>query len=171
MTSLSPNLFLEKFDANKHSNSIKTFNCGNKDCNNFIREAAAIYQKEDLGCTYVLLNEKQNVVAYVTVSMGALKFRDPDLALILNSEEKPNHLPALRIGRIGTILSEQNKGHGKTLIKIVISLYEELRQKLGARCLIVDSVPEKVEWYKKLGFKPLFNDTTGRSTIPMYLRP
>ncbi len=143
MTSLSQNLFLEKLDPNKHSNSIKIFDCGNKDCNDFILEAAATYQKEDLGCTYVLSNGKQEIVAYVTVSMGALRFRDPDLALILNSEEKPNHLPALRIGRIGTILAEQNKGHGKTLIKVAISLYEELRQKIGTRCLIVDSVPEK----------------------------
>ena len=160
MTFLSPNLFLEKFDPNKHISSTEVFDCGNKDCNDFIRGAAAIYQKENLGCTYVLLNEKYSVVAYVTVSMGALKFRDPDLVLILNSAEKPNHLPALRIGRIGVILSEQNKGHGKTLIKVVINLYEELREKIGTRCLIVDSVPEKVEWYKKLGFKPLFNDMT-----------
>jgi len=171
MAEIAHGVFFEKIDPEKHTAMIQAFDCGHKDTNEFIKESAPIYEKENLGRTYLIINSEGKVHCFVTIAMGALKFKDPELALSLDSSEKPSQLPALRIARLGTCVDDQGKGYGTLALQAIVKIFQLLQERIGARFIIVDAVPERVDWYVKRGFKSLYSDPTGHATLPLYLMP
>ncbi len=170
MLQLQPGIFLEKLKA-KHDDQINGFDCGHVEINDFIRKSARIYEKKNLGKTYLIENSDGKILGFITLSMGVLKIKDADLALRLSGEDKPTQLPALRVARLGTAKNEQGKGYGKLALQAATNIFRLLQEEIGTRYIIVDAVPERVDWYAKRGFKSVFSDLTGRTTIPMYFRP
>ncbi len=170
MLQLQLGVFLEKMSA-VHPNQIQKFDCGHRETNEFIQKSAAIYERENLGRTYLIIGDDGIIFGFITLAMGVLKFKDTELALNLSEEEKPASLPALRIARLGTALTVQGKGYGTLALDAANNIFRLLQKDVGTRYLILDAVPERINWYAKRGFKPVFSDLTGRTTIPMYFRP
>ena len=170
MVQLQPGLFLEKLHEN-HSERLREFDCGHRDTNDFNHNAAVAYQRENLGKTYLILDKVGRIHSFITIAMGVLKVKDEQLALNLGSLDKPSQLPALRIARLGTANGEQGKGFGTMALEAVGSVFEFLQEHVGTRFIIVDAVPERVNWYAKRGFKSVFSDISGRETVPMYFMP
>ncbi len=103
--------------------------------------------------------------------MGVLKIKDADLALSLGDLDKPGQLPAVRIARLGTDVGVQGKGFGTLALDATNNIFRLLQKEVGTRYVILDAVPERVEWYAKRGFKSVFTDIAGRNTVPMYFMP
>jgi len=170
MQEVQPGLFLEKL-AGRHVRQLTAFDCGHEDTNAFIRNAAFAYQNENLGRTYRLVNSEGQIHAFVTIAMSVLKFKDEELALNLGSLDKPSQIPALRIARLGTSSKIQGKGIGSRALDSITGIFQSLQHHVGSRVIAVDAVSERVQWYAKRGFKSVYSDVTGRTTVPMYFMP
>ncbi|MBI5225886.1 GNAT family N-acetyltransferase [Candidatus Micrarchaeota archaeon] len=170
MLQLQPGIFLEKLGP-AHYGQIQEFDCGHVETNEFLHESAAIYAEENLGKTYLISNGEGTIFGFITLTMGVLKMKDADLALNLGDLDKPGQLPALRIARLGTSASKQGKGYGSLALEAAANIFRLLQGEVGTRYIVLDAVPERVAWYAKRGFKSVFSDLAGRTTIPMYFRP
>lgn len=163
-------LITEKL-GEKHRESLSKFDCGHGDITEFAHNDIFEYQKQRLGVSYVLLNASGGIVSFITLAMGSIKL-PPHISeeKVRGVREVPRQFPALKIGRIGTLKTEQKKGHAKRLINYAIYLAVELRERIGCYYLTLDAYPENVKLYEKCGFSALATKRDGRETIPMAMK-
>jgi predicted N-acetyltransferase YhbS len=123
------------------------FNCGNSFLNVFIKKYAFQNQKRYfIGTTYVISDENNNIIAYVTLSVTSIKKESIE-------EKKPyDELPVLLIARLAVDKNYQGKGLGKELLKFSITKALGLSEDLGCIGIVVDSKPEAVNFYSQFGF-------------------
>jgi len=153
----------------KHIATLRDFDCGNPDINDFAHKDIFEYQKQKLGVSYALTNSEGRTLSFITLAMGSVKLPPPFAFRVPEISEVPNQLPALKIGRLGTQKTEQKKGYAKELIEYATFLAIEFGDKIGCYYLTLDAYPENVEIYKKRGFVPFFPELKGRETMPMFM--
>lgn len=81
-------------------------------------------------------------------------------------------LPVLRLARLGVDLRAQGHGIGKALLRHVLSLAVEQRDRIGCVGVISDAKPEAVSFYQGLGFVPVDGVREGLlhgEPLPMFL--
>lgn len=149
----------------KYINKISAFECSHDDTNEFLKEDALNYQKLNIGVTYLLFSNKDELLGFVTLGMGAIKL--PDNLRIKEIEIR--QYPGLKIGRLATDAKKERKGCGRLMIDFSAKLALEMKEKAGCRYLLVDSYKDKVGFYEKLGFKTFIRKFGKRETIPMYM--
>jgi len=170
MPKLDVDVFIEKL-SEKHTKDLLSFSCGHSDMDGFAHKDLFVYQKQNIGVSYVLLDKTGKVLSFITLLTGAiklpehLKFEIPQLKQL---NEVPNQLPALKIGRLGTRKEEQKKGYAKLLISYATYLAKELQEKVGCYFLILDAYPDNITFYQKYRFTCLYSDSKDRETIPMF---
>lgn len=64
-------------------------------------------------------------------------------------------MPILRIARLAVNELHQGLGIGKLLLRAMLALALEMRDKTGCTGVVVDAKPETIPFYEKLGFQPL----------------
>lgn len=143
---------------------IDNFNCGNTQLNDFIHKEVYEYHGERLGITYLFFHET-DLVGFVTISMADIKPKD------LQPEDKkniqPENYPSVQIGQLAIDLKYQRKGLGKKLIGWCMDKAVNYSEGIGCRFLVLNAVPESVEFYKKCDFKEL-KAQKGRIQKTMY---
>ncbi len=159
---------IEKLDEG-HREVLSDFDCGHADINEFTRNDIFEYQKQNIGVSYALLDADGRILSFITLLMGAIKMPSHLGFRIAHVSEVPNQVPALKIGRIGTLRTEQKKGHAKRLIQYALYLAIKLRKEIGCHYLTLDAYPENVPLYQKCGFIPFYSDWAGRETVPMFM--
>lgn len=147
---------------------INVFDCGHCDTNEFFQKDVFTYHTENLGITFALLKDKK-IVCLITIGMGAIRFPPNLVYEEIAVSERPRQLPALKIGRLATHKDHGKRGHARRIIQIITALALELRTLVGCRYIIVDAYPDRVDFYKKLGFQTFLDDFTGKETILMYI--
>lgn len=161
---------VERLDE-KHRSILLGFDCGHPDISEFAHKDIFEYQKQHLGVSYVLSSPEGKVLSFITLAMGSIRLPPPmRFEKIKGITEVPNQLPALKIGRIGTLKTEQKKGHAKRLINYAIYLAVELRERIGCYYLTLDAYPGNVKLYEKCGFSALATKLDGRETVPMAMK-
>ena len=106
----------------------KDFSCGNYELDIFFQKFASQNQfKHYIGSTYVaLLNHK--IVAFATISASSIRVEKLPIQYI---KKLPNYpLPVLRISRFAVDTTYQNKGIAKSLLKFILKLSIEQKNKL-----------------------------------------
>jgi GNAT superfamily N-acetyltransferase len=81
-------------------------------------------------------------------------------------------LPVLRLARLGVDTRAQGLGIGKALLRHVLQLAVEQRDRLGCVDVVTDAKPDAVAFYEGLGFEPLANVREGLlvgESLPMFL--
>ena len=81
-------------------------------------------------------------------------------------------LPVLRLGRLGVDRRAQGLGIGKALLRHVLDLAVEQRDRLGCVGVVSDAKGEAVGFYEALGFVPLEGVREGLlpgEPLPMFL--
>jgi GNAT superfamily N-acetyltransferase len=66
----------------------------------------------------------------------------------------------------------QGKGIGTAIIQYVVLECKELSKFIGCRCLIIDAIKEKVNWYKDRGFQLVDSEEDLNKydiTVPMFI--
>jgi predicted N-acetyltransferase YhbS len=116
---------------------IRAFNCGNSSMENYLKQAAYYDSIEFKGNTSLVVNEKDEVVAYFTLVQSDMKF-----------PSKP--IPCLEIARIAVRSDYQKNGVGSYLI----SKIKKMATQTNHRFLTVDAIKAKFDWYKKQEFLP-----------------
>ncbi len=152
----------------RHAASTRAFTCEHADTNEFVQKDVYNYDKYNLGVSYVIENEQGKVLSLATIGMGSIKFPETYF-LALPVTERPNQLPALKIGRLCTAVDETKKGYAKQLVQNLATIAIELTPIVGCKYLLVDAYIDKIPFYEKLGFQTFIHDTTGRETVLMFI--
>ena len=130
------------------------FSCGQADLDRFFQHYAGQNQfKLHLSVTYVaVLNDR--VVGFATVAAGSLERASLPGARV--RKRLPAYPPpVLRVARLGVDRRAQGHGIGKALLRHVLSLAVEQRDRIGCVGVVTDAKPDAIPFYESVGFVPL----------------
>jgi GNAT superfamily N-acetyltransferase len=130
------------------------FSCGQADLDRFFEHYAGQNQfKLHLAVTYVAVVEGR-IVGFATVAASSLERANVPSAR--QRRRLPSYpLPVLRLARLGVDTRAQGLGIGKALLRHVLGLALEQRDRLGCTGVVTDAKAEAVSFYEGLGFVAL----------------
>jgi ribosomal protein S18 acetylase RimI-like enzyme len=148
-----------------------SFSCGQPDLDRFFEHYAGQNQfKLHLAVTYVAVVD-QRIVGFATVASSSLERTSVPSSRL--RKRLPNYpLPVLRLARLGVDTRAQGLGIGKALLRHVLSLAVEQRERLGCVGVVTDAKTDAVAFYKGLGFEVLDGVREGHlvsEPTPMFL--
>ena len=147
------------------------FSCGQPDLDRFFEHYAGQNQfKLHLAVTYVAVIEGR-IVGFATVAASSLERANmPNARMRKKLPAYP--LPVLRLARFGIDTRVQGLGIGTGLLRHVVKLALDQRERLGCVGLIVDAKLDAVAFYEKLGFVAVEGVREGGlhgEPLPMFL--
>lgn len=147
------------------------FSCGQPDLDRFFEYYAGQNQfKLHLAVTYVALVEAR-IVGFATIAPSAIeRMTVPNARLKKRLPSYP--LPVLRLARLGVDVRAQRFGIGTALLRHVLRLALEQRDRLGCIGVVTDAKPESQPFYARLGFQRLDGVREGLllgEPLPMFL--
>jgi GNAT superfamily N-acetyltransferase len=147
------------------------FSCGQPDLDRFFEHYAGQNQfKLHLAVTYVAVVEAR-IVGFATVVASSIERASaPNARLRKRLPAYP--LPVLRVARLGVDTRARGLGIGKALLRHVLALAVEQRDRIGCIGVVTDAKPASVGFYQALGFVPIEGVREGRlhgEPLPMFL--
>lgn len=147
--------------------SLKSFDCGHSDLNDFFANDCFDYSRELIGKTYCFTldtNPKEIVCAF-TIANDSIKVntlpnsRRKKVLKEIPREKRMRSYPAVLIGRLGVDIKFKQKGIGKELMNFIKSWFIDSNNKTGCRFIVVDSYNEDIplNYYQANGFLFLFS--------------
>lgn len=145
--------------------------CGHADLDRFFEHYAGQNQfKLHLAVTYVAVVDER-IVGFATIAPSSLeRVSVPSARLRKRLPSYP--LPVLRLARLGVDVRAQGLGIGRALLRHVLGLSLEQRDRLGCVGVVTDAKPGAVAFYESLGFQPLEGVREGllvSEPLPMFL--
>ena len=151
------------------------------DLKSFLVDSAAIYMRERLAFTYVLverlLSGRDKVVGYVSLLTSVL---DTGRGVTLmqgipgrrDSDDPRSEFtypyafyPAIKIARLLVDADYRRLGFGQELVDLAIDIAEEaIGGVIGCRFVVVDAKPEAVDFWRHFGFSELATAGSRRRT-------
>lgn len=130
------------------------FSCGQMDLDRFFEHYAGQNQfKLHLAVTYVTVLDER-IVGFATVAPSSIERATVPKARL--RKRLPSYpLPVLRLARLGVDTRAQGLGIGKALLRHVLGLAIEQRDRLGCVGVVTDAKPDAIEFYEGLGFEAL----------------
>jgi len=129
------------------------FRSGNIDLDRFFQRYAGQNQfRHHIGTTYVAVQGGQ-ITGFVTVSSGQMVAEKLTKSLRKRLPAYP--LPILRLARLAVDERFQGHGVGKLLLRAILELALEMRDRVGCIGVVVDAKPDAVDFYSTLGFTPI----------------
>ena len=130
------------------------FSCGQADLDRFFEHYAGQNQfKLHLAVTYVAVVQAR-IVGFATLAASTMERTSvPDARLRKRLPGYP--LPMLRLARLGVDTRAQGLGIGTALLRHVLFLAVEQRDRLGCVGVLIDAKPAAVSFYQSLGFTPV----------------
>lgn len=129
------------------------FRSGNIDLDRFFQRYAGQNQfRHHIGTTYVAV-QGDHIVGFVTVSSGEMVAEK--LTANLRRRLPAYPLPILRLARLAVDARFQGYGIGRLLLRAMLELALEMRDRVGCIGVVVDAKPNATTFYSALGFKPL----------------
>jgi len=127
------------------------FSCDQPDLDRFFEHYAGQNQfKLHLAVTYVAV-ARARIVGFATVAASSIERASvPSARLRKRLPAYP--LPVLRLARLGVDTRAQGLGIGKALLRHVLSLAVEQRDRIGCVGVVTDAKLEAVSFYQGLGF-------------------
>jgi GNAT superfamily N-acetyltransferase len=147
------------------------FSCGQAELDRFFEHYAGQNQfKLHLAVTYVGVVEAR-IVGFATVAPSSIERASVPSAR--QRKRLPSYpLPVLRLARLGVDTRAQGLGIGKALLRHVLGLALEQRDRLGCVGVVTDAKPDAVTFYAGLGFQALEGVREGllsSEPLPMFL--
>lgn len=158
------------------NDSVKQFDCGDEDINDFIINDAPLYRKTLLATTYVLRHKAtEKVVAYFSVANDRISIKDFPTNTDFNrfrkhkfvNEKRLKSYPAIKLCRLGIDKSIQGQKIGTFLIDFITTLFVT-DNKSGCRFLTVDAYSHAIPFYLKNDFAFLSSEDENHHTRLMY---
>lgn len=147
------------------------FSCGQPDLDRFFEHYAGQNQfKLHLAVTYVALVESR-IVGFATVAASSVE-RSSVPSARLRKRLPAYPLPVLRLARLGVDTRVQGLGIGKALLRHVLALAVEQRDRLGYVGVVTDAMADAVSFYQGLGFVAVEGVREGLvhgEPLPMFL--
>ena len=158
--------------------TIKSFDCGDADLNDFIVNECTLYRKEKLAVTYVLEgnndNNHESILAFFSLLNDRISVSDFDSKTLynrfskrFNNRKRLKSYPAVKIGRFGVSQNHKGESIGTLLLDFIKSFFIE-DSKTGCRFITVDAYAAAVPFYLKNGFVPLNDEDKDDPTRLLY---
>ena len=158
--------------------TVKSFNCGDADLNDFILCEAPFYRKEKLAVTYVMENDvdttHEHVAAFFSLSNDKISLSDFQdktrynrFSRRFNNHKRLKSYPAVKIGRLGVDIAFKEQGIGRKVIDF-IKRYFTIDNKTGCRFITVDAYAAAIPFYLRNGFVPLNEEDKEEPTRLLY---
>ena len=129
------------------------FRSGNIDLDRFFQRYAGQNQfRHHIGTTYVAVQGDQ-IVGFTTVSSGELTAEMVVKALRRRLPAYPP--PILRLSRLAVDERLQGHGLGQLLLRAMLDLALEMRDRVGCSGVAVGAKPKAVDFFARLGVRPL----------------
>jgi len=141
------------------------FDCGKQALNNYILRNASKDVKTGTCTCFVILNDKDEVIGYYTLSAESIPKEDsPE---VYRKKIKYEYIPVILLGRLAIDKVEIGKGYGKLLLVDALKRSLEVAtNQIGAVAVIVDPIDnDAIAFYTKFGFIML--PTSGRMFMSM----
>ncbi|WP_109694442.1 GNAT family N-acetyltransferase [Chitinophaga deserti] len=159
--------------------SLKPFDCGDQDLNEFLTQKAIHYRKELLAVTYILENEDRTI-AFFSIFNDSVRVQEKDFAsksafkkflrqLLTYPKRHLEYIPAIKIGRLGVCSQTQKSGIGKTIIDFIIAIALKLNDECACKFVTVDAYAQSLGFYERRGFKYFSENDAGKDTRQMFL--
>lgn len=133
---------------------LKSFSCGNKDLDNFLRKFALRNDQNGYGKTFCL-KDNDEIVGFFTLCSSSISFESFPAN---NSEHLPKYpIPCIRIARLAVKKNKQGNGIGRELLKQAFLRIINASTTIGIRLVVVDAKETSASFYEKYGFKKLNN--------------
>ncbi len=127
------------------------FRSGKIDLDCFFQRYAGQNQfRHHIGTTYVAI-QGDCITGFVTVSSGEMMAEE--LPKPLRGRLPAYPLPILRVARLAVDERFQGHGIGRLLLRAMLELALEMRDRVGCTGVVVDAKPDAVDFYSGLGFK------------------
>ena len=127
-----------------------------------IKQYAFNHQKEGLFQTYFYVDDNDNFLGYISVSVATIERTKIEDELDISSSIKYS-IPAIKITRLCVFDDFCSKGIGTLLMTFANILAIVQQKKVGCRALIVDSKPEAIEFYKRFNFVEINKEEDGKT--------
>ena len=153
---------------------LKSFECSDKDLNDFIFNDALDYHEQLMGVTYIWVDEsKDSIAAYYTLSNDKIT-KDEDERPIWNRISRPlpnrkrrKYYPAVKIGRLAVNSNNERQGLGQYIVTYLKVLFTS-GNRTGCRFITVDAYRAALPFYEKCGFSFLSDKDEHEPTRLMY---
>lgn len=133
--------------------TLKDFDCGDKDLNEFLSKDALLSQEAYLSNTALVYYERK-LIGYYTLACDSIKLDDVKERSVFPERKRIQSYPAIKIARMGFIAECRKQGCGTLIISYAIGLAHKLnKQGIGCRFVTVDAYPDSIGFYIKCGFK------------------
>ena len=127
------------------------FRSGNIELDRFFQRYAGQNQfRHHIGTTYVAI-QGDCITGFVTISSGEMMAEELPKPLLGRLPAYP--LPILRVARLAVDERFQGHGIGRLLLRAMLELALEMRDRIGCTGVVVDAKPDAVDFYSGLGFK------------------
>lgn len=162
-----------RFRQLEEGETVKSFNCGDDELNDFILSKAPEYKKTLLAVSYIL-EDNGTPVAYFSLSNDNLsaelfqsKANFNRLRKRFANEKRRKHFPAVKIGRLAIDLNYREQRLGSLLLN-TIKTWLITNPKTGCRFITVDAYNSAIGFYQKNGFVLVNDFDPDRRTQPMF---
>jgi GNAT superfamily N-acetyltransferase len=153
------------------SDDRRGFSCGEPALDRFFEHYAGQNQfKLHLAVTYVAVVEDR-IVGFATVAGGSIE-RAALAGPRLKKRLPAYPLPMLRLARLGVDSRVQGHGIGETLLRHVLRVALDQRDRSGCVGVVADAKPTSASFYQRLGFTPIADVREGLlhgEPVPMFL--
>lgn len=142
-----------QFQALAKVHNRKDFDCGIFGLNQYLQRSARQNQDQDMGRTYVLVEEGQSqVLGYYTLSSATIDFEEyPE-----NAGLPQYPIPAILLARLAVDKQRQGEGLGRDLLLHALGTARRHADTIAAAAVVVDALDDAAQaFYEKYGFQPL----------------
>ncbi len=166
-----------KFIRLNSTDSIKRFDCGDRDLNDFILNHAPAFQKHLISVSYAYANPNTGqILAYCSLANDKVAITDFKDKTEFNRFRKKNGFPnekrlksypAVKLCRLGVDVSAKGNQIGSGMLDYIKSMFV-VENKTGCRFLTVDAYLDAVPFYEKNGFRRMNVEDDDPHTRLMY---
>jgi GNAT superfamily N-acetyltransferase len=146
--------FTESIEQLTRQHNRKNFDCNVPELNNYLQKQAMQHAKSGVSRTFVLADDKNNIQAYYSLSMGSL-----DKSFLPQNLQKkfPHHpLPIVRLGRLAVDKNYQGQGLGKRLLVHALQKCYLLSKDIGMVAVVIDAKNQRAkDFYLQFEFDNL----------------
>ena len=129
------------------------FDCEVEPLNDYLRKYALQNQKKDAARTYVLTNEKDQVIGYYTLVFGSVSIDETTAMISAGLSKHP--IPVILLARLAIDKNQKSRGLGKTLIRDPLLRAVRAAEIAGLRAFMVHAKDASAKaFYEKMGFQP-----------------
>lgn len=161
----------------KRKETVKSFDCGDADLNDFILKESALYRQALLAVSYIVESKQDSSVvsAYFSLANDRVSLTDFTNKTEFNrfrkhrfvNEKRLKSYPAVKICRLGVSSSMKGMHLGSFLLNFIKS-YFVVNNKTGCRFLTVDAYADAIPFYQKNGFVLLNDEDADADTRLLY---